>query len=613
MKPSAQRIARLLFLLAAGQAAGQASVTTKSGLVVTDLSFGPNEWTHGTIEHRYLIENPSPQRRTVTVELPGKTYSGGGSEAGLRSLSGTVTVDAGAKAVLSMLQPPVECIGDSSFAVMEKGFPKETIPRRAKDFQTYSVQDAVSVLLSKGLSAERLAERLTAFAPAEGHTPGYHNAVRRGSMTATQPLRLEREPAAWPSDWLAYAGFDGCMLAMADYEKMPVDVRTGLRSYVAAGGMVTFVGADAVPPGWSEADRGWIREAGALNERYTEYGFGKVQAPKTAELANITSNRAVGMMEAWLEREQPWRDPSGRYQARGFSYAFEQVIKDIPVQGGVQVPANIFLLVLLTFVLLAGPGAVIYACRTNRRIWLLGIVPAVSVAFSAAIFVFALLSEGVTPYVRRQAVTLLDQTRRQALTLGALAVYAPVTLRGGLEFDLRTEVTPLLYGANQESKSIVWGRCQHFQSDWVRPRMAAFFRVRRSEERAERLIVTEQGEGVVEVVNALAVPIRRLSLRDSRGCVYLSENVTPGEKRVLSGRVSAEAGKPSAYEKVRSMYRASLSPGWGITALLETGAAALQPDARSYVAVLEGCPFIENPLGYCEVKETAQSLVAGRY
>jgi len=192
-------------------------------------------------------------------------------------------------------------------------------------------------------------------------------------------------------------------------------------------------------------------------------------------------------------------------------------------------------------------------------------------------------------------------------------VYAPVSLRGGLEFDLRTEVTPLLDGANQEDKSIVWGRCQHFQSDWVRPRMAAFFRVRRSEERAERLIVTEQGEGVVDVVNALGVPIRRLALRDSRGCVYRAETVAAGEKRVLSGRVSAEAVKRPAYETVRDRFRTSQSPGWGITELVEEGAEALQPDARSYVAVLEGCPFIENPLGYCKVKETAKSVVAGRY
>ena len=142
--------------------------------------------------------------------------------------------------------------------------------------------------------------------------------------------------------------------------------------------------------------------------------------------------------------------------------------------------------------------------------------------------------------------------------------------------------------------------------------MASIFRMRRSEERAERLVVTELGEGSVEVVNALGVPIRRLSLRDGRGCAYEAEDVRPGEKRLLSGQASAAPAKGSAREQVRALYRAD-APGWGITPLLKKGAETLRPTARTYVALLEGCPFLENPLGYRAVKESAQALVAGRY
>ena len=622
MKRKAFFCARLALLLAAGQAAGQAAVTTQSGLTVTDLSFGPNDWTHGTVERRFLLENPSPARRTVTIELPGHTgRSSGYAGAGLHSLSGTVTLEAGAKAVLSLVQPAIALVGDATFAVEEKGAKRETFQSQAKDFQGYSSHNAASVLLSKGLSVERLTERLSAFAHAEsGHL---HRSLKPGSalpgvtrecVTSLQPLRLEREPAAWPSDWLAYAGFDGCMLALADYEKMPEEVRNGLRAYVAAGGQVTFLGAASAPPGWSEPDSVWRRVAGP-DFQETAYGFGRVQFLGVAELPSLSSNQVVSLVGSWVERRKPWAQAVwfGRAGVSG-RYAFNKCMEEIPVQGGMKVSVNLFLFTLLAFVLLAGPGAVIYTCRANRRIWLLALVPAFSLVFSVAIFVFALLSEGVTPYVRRQAVTLLDQTRRQAVTLGALAVYAPAALGGGLEFDRCTEVTPLAYSGEQEFKSIVWGRCQHFAEGWVRPRIVAFFRVRRSEERSERLVVTERGEGGVEVVNALGAPIRRLRLRDSRGGTYGAENVAPGEKRVLTAQAQASAakGKVPALEKVSSLYQ-SAAPGWELAPLLEVGAALPQPGPRSYVAVLDGCPFIENPLRYRKVKESAAALVAGRY
>jgi hypothetical protein len=285
-------------------------------------------------------------------------------------------------------------------------------------------------------------------------------------------------------------------------------------------------------------------------------------------------------------------------------------LEDIPVRGGAKVPINLFLFTLLAFVLLAGPGAVIYAARTNRRIWLLAIVPAVSLAFSAVIFAAALLAEGVTPYVRRQAVTLLDQTRRQAATLGAVSVYAPTSLRRGLAFDRGTEVTPLSYGRNQEHKRIEWGREQLFAEGWVRPRMAAFFRLRRSEGRSERLVVTGREPGSVEVVNALGAPVRRLWLNDGHGGVYLAESLAPGEKRLLAASPVSGKAQPDGIESFRAFYD-SASPGWGLPTALT--AALPPPGPRTYVAILDGCPFLENPLRDRKVKESAESLVAGRF
>jgi hypothetical protein len=432
-------------------------------------------------------------------------------------------------------------------------------------------------------------------------------------------LRLERDPAAWPENWLAFAGFDGCLLDAADYSRMPEEVRSGLRAYVAAGGAVTFLGAQEAPPDWCEPQGAWAPVARAPGVFETPFGFGRVQLLKASALAGLSSNQVVSLAAAWAERKAPWGgEPSGYHGpaiARGYpgaATASVGYLSAIPVEGGTKEPVNLFLVTLFTFVLLAGPAAVFFAARANRRIWLLAIVPAVSLAFSAAIFAAALLAEGVTPYVRRQAVTLLDQTRRQAATLGALAVYAPAAIGRGLAFDRCTEVTPLPYGRSSDFRSIEWGREQLFDEGWIRPRMASFFRLRRSEERAERLVVTERGADAVEIVNALGAPVRRLLLNDGRGRVFSAENIAPGEKRLLQAGAAAKAAQPEGFEKMRAMYQ-SESPGWGLAQAQDGKASLAQPGARTYVAELEGCPFLESPLRDRKVKEKSKSLVAGRF
>ncbi len=612
MKRAAYTFWSLALALAAGAAFGQRAVTTKSGLRISDQSFGPEKWTHGTIEHRFLIENPSAFRRTVTLELPGERYASW--QRGIGLLAGTVDIEAGGRATLSLVQPPLGVDGDSKFAVSEKGQKRETFFCQAKDFQGYSYEDSVSVLLSKSLSAEALSERIAACVSSEGgRRPPVGRRIRRPSPAGTVgALRLERDPSTWPASWLAYAAFDGCLLEASDYARMPEEVRAALRAYVAAGGAVTFLGAPAAPPGWCDPGEKWKPVTGETGLSEAAFGFGRVQVANAPSLSGLASNQVVALASVWAERKAPWSTDSHGYN--GATYPFERCLAEIPVEGGSKVPVNLFLFTLLAFAVVAGPGAVLFAARGNRRIWLLAAVPALSLLFSVAIFAAALVAEGVTPYLRRQAVTLLDQTRRQAATLGALAVYAPTTLGRGLGFDRGTEVSPLSYSTSQDFKSIVWGRDQLFSDGWVRPRMASFFRLRRSEERAERLVVTERGNGEVEIVNALGAPVRRLLLCDGRGLLYRAEGVGPGEKRLLSSQEERPAApaESDAVSGARALFQSG-GLGWGLAQTLSGKAALQTPGARSYVAELDGCPFLENPLQGRKVKEQALALVAGRY
>lgn len=614
MSPSAARWAFSAFSALAFSASGQVTHSTRSGLRITDLSFSPGVWSHGTIEHRFVIENPTTERRSVTVEIPYARYSGSRDE--FDSLSGSVAVEAGGRAALTLVQPPIGIRGDSRFAVSEPGRKPEEFSCVARDFRAYISEETVNVLLTRQLSAEAVQERVKACsASEEGAAPRRMRtpAGKRSSPVVFPKVdgtRLEQAFATWPEQWLAYAGYDGCLIGAEDYRSMPEGVRDAFRAYVAAGGTVTFLGVPKIPEGWEHTGMDKNREPLSEDEGAVPYGFGFVQAVSAQTPGSLTSNQVAALVERWKAVQAPWSGcvaPVYRYSGNVAEH-FESCLTDIPVAGNESVPIKRFLAILLLFVLLVGPGAVIYVARKDCRLRLLVIVPAISLAFSAVIVVVAISAEGVTPYVRRQSVTLLDQPRRQAATLGAVSVYAPVSVGRPLAFDGGTEVTPLRYDANSNFRSIVDAGDQLFANGWVRPRMASFFRVRRSETRTERLVVETAPDGAVAVVNALGAPIRRLALNDGTR-TYVAENVASGERKLLIERESTE-DKRAAITEVRKLI-ASQRPGWNLPETLKK--ALPQPGPRGYVAVLDGCPFLENPLKGGRTKRSEEAMVVGFY
>jgi len=591
----------------------QSAQPLPDGLTLTDTTLAPQTWVHGMVERRFVIENPTTQTLPVQITLPASTYSGDG----LAGLSQTVLANAGTRTLATLHQPPVRQAGPNSIMVKVARLRPQEIrcqPVNAID-RNYFSTTPLSLLVSKGLSAEELKARLVAIAP-ETAASGRHSyrsahelnplvlgkvfarLFTREALAEIKPVRFEGEGAAWPRHWLAYSAFDGCLIAAADYEQMPEEARRALRDYAAIGGHVTFMGMSALPEGWDTGGQpgtGYRVSAGL--------GFGRATTSGAAAFPAIASNELARLAAGWIETARPWLAPSGSSAV---------LLKAIPVAGNVRVPARSFLAILLVFALLAGPGAVLYTRRANRRLWLLAIVPGFSLLFSLAIVAYALLSEGITPSQHRQAVTLLDQARRQAATVGALGVYAPVSLRDGLHFDLGTEITPL---SSVQSGRIATGHGQHYVSGWVKPRLPAFFTLRRSETRAERLVVTGSATGVVEVVNALGAPILRLQLCDARGNLYETRGLAPGERRTL---VSARTRPPGALAmvcQIRQPGQLAADAGWRLYELagklLDEKQNPFVPAADSYVAVLDGAPFLEDPLAYCRTRASARSIVVG--
>ena len=599
--------ALLLAVAVAPVASAQSAHKTEGGLLVRDMTVGPEMWYHGTTVHRFVIENPTDLRRTVTLSMPGARY---GSD-GLESMAATVAVEGRSSASVAMPQPPVDFQGSQNFRVEERGVKPSIFDLEAESFSQYyhySGDPALpALLLSRSLSGEE-------FVAAWHGTLESHLKVSgayAGAASNFKTFRLMREPEAWPREWVDFSAFNGCFVTEDDYRRLAAETRGALMDYAAAGGTVVLVNLRTLPPEWTARLAGESAPGQAVaGLQLGRFGFGHVALlenldPQTWGGADV-QNRLMTCLE---HAGKPWMAQMGHR-----NYDMQDCLRDIPLGHDMDVPVNFFFFLLLAFATVAGPLAVWLAAKHNRRMWLLWAVPAFGLLFSAVIFASILLVEGVTPTQRRQAITLLDQTTRQAVTLGAVGVYAPAAIRDGLSFDYGTEIAPIRSGEEKGAR-IVFGQRQRYL-DWVPPRMAAFFRLRRSETRAERLVVERKDDGALEVVNALGAPIERLRLWDEAGVLHEAMNVPPGARQTLRpvDKDVSPAQAQDVYAWMRQYAYAVQEPGWSFDIRdkgLRTSGFASAP--RTYIAHLAGCPFLEKPLGDRKTKGSDAALVAGRY
>jgi len=263
------------------------------------------------------------------------------------------------------------------------------------------------------------------------------------------------------------------------------------------------------------------------------------------------------------------------------------------------VPVRLMIVILIGFVVLAGPVNLVLLHKLKRRTWFLWTLPAISILTSAVVFATALLNEGFTPTVRRDVITILDHQSQQATTVGALGIYAPVA-PGNLEFSAHTEVTPLLSSRGQDSGSnrgINWTKGQLFTGKWIASRVPAHFAVRKSESRKERLSVTWKS-GTPTVVNSLGTDITYLCLADAQGNIFEATHLRAGQRAKLQ-RV---AGKKTVINYLNTNF------------LLSTDKDTPESEypknlsAGTYLARLDDSPFMENPIGRGQLKTHAVVL-----
>jgi len=407
---------------------------------------------------------------------------------------------------------------------------------------------------------------------------GSYTRGRGMNADSVESLRAESPVSEWSENWLAYSPFDAVVLNAADMRSMPPAVLGAIGDYLQAGGNIVLSGKTDLPPAWHP----WRKQSLPGGIDYG-IGFGRCFAFNSENPSTLDPKSVQTMRDAVRDAAHYWQtlpDDSGSANSV------------LPIVENLKIPTRGIVIIMLAFVIIIGPVNIIYLNRRKRRTWMLWTIPAISFATTLLVFAYSLLREGITPDTRIVGLTMLDQTSHRAATIGGTAFYCPLTPSAGLHFDFETEATPLVRIGNGSgtAREVDWTQSQQFQRGWVSARVPAHFHLRKSETRRERIQVVNES-GKMQIVNGLGAPIKSLWIADARMNIYEANNVAAGQKAgLIPSKLTQQSGKTGPVGLWHEIGFAAKAD------LLNDGAGQFLM-ANTYIAVLDGNPFIENALG----------------
>ncbi|MEX2673277.1 MAG: hypothetical protein WD294_14330 [Phycisphaeraceae bacterium] len=573
----------LLLMLCMTPLVSAQSQQTFDAIRIANVTVSPDEARFGYVDHTFVIENRSDsQTHRVTLTAPRSNY---GSDHRISRLTRSVELPPGARARLSIPQPPVSLSG-SGFSVSIDG-------RQQRD----GLRSAGSGSNAFGPSWSRSGgEKVFVLASYQAmDTPSVMESRGRFEYEFT---RHSESPGQWSRQWLSYSPYAAVVVTADEWRAAPPEVRSALLDYTRAGGVLALLG-DVELPAESEAEPFENGHAGQI-------GFGQMmqidESKLGYELGNLPWSRltdaAADTHEALVDR-----------------MSMRQAHQRFPVLDDIAVPVRSLFALLVVFAVVAGPVNLIVLSRKKRRIWLLWTTPLISLVFCGSVFAYSVLADGITPTIRLATVTVLDQQEHRAVTRGMLGYHAPLSPSDGLRFDANTELTQQFSDDWQEAgrpRTVAWvGNEQHLASGWVTAGVPSHFRVRRVATDRRRLQVDHDDEGTPVLINNLEAPLVSVQYMDAGGAIHRADEIAAGERattRQLGEAVVARtANLATASRSLRGMLSQDVSAvtGWDD----ENLRAVLKPGW--YVAVLETSPFVDPSLTRYHTRPQ-QSVVFGK-
>jgi hypothetical protein len=657
--------AALLSLLIAGSA-GRAAVTY-GDLEMAVLPEPKGQHTHGYTEYRILVRNKGSERtRRVTLVVPGDTF--GPRRGSLQGVSRTVDVGPGLIAPITLLQPAQPDIIGRGIKVIIDGRQEEAMlplnplssaggmgaygytrsyGRRGGMYMYAGMSGGPThplLLISRDVNENFFKRRVRAAAPmgmapggvfpggiggpaglppppAVGPVPpppppgGFGGPAAGGPAPPmggpvgfmiidafnAQFIRADVPITEWTSNrWLAYTRYDGIVVTRDDLEALrrgTNDNRAVLQAlwqWTEAGGALVVLGPGLpdIPAAWKRHPR---RQNGATTYRV---GFGSCIIPNDRNSAKWSDERWNAIAQPCGQTGMPWASSRSLFDLN----------TSFPVVDELGVPVRGLFALMILFSIALGPVNLVVLARKNKRIWMLWTVPALSAVTCLAVLGYMIIAEGWQGHARVGGITFLNEIDHRATTLGRAAFYSPLTPGDGLRFSDETEVQMQGgdVGTLSSSCTVDWTNGQHLARGWVTARVPAHFMLRKSELRRERLNVRREADGSLGLVNALGADIKALWVADENGQIYEAGSIAAGERATLQpSRKGRVKGWPN--EAWRSLYS---NGDWATT----NANAAKRPQEHlgpgTYLAVVDGSPFLEQPLRGAAVR-TSDSVVLG--
>ena len=232
----------------------------------------------------------------------------------------------------------------------------------------------------------------------------------------------------------------------------------------------------------------------------------------------------------WMLRSIPDQRESWSYR-HGMSFtAHNDGFWNWHIAGVGAAPVFSFMLLATLFAVAIGPLNYLVLGKVQRLSLLLFTVPAGALLVTAALFLYALGTDGLGVRTRVRSYTLLDQRSGQMVSWSRQTYFASIAPSRGLKFPADTVVYPIVLrptdtGSNY--KAIDWEKDgQRLKSGFISSRSLQQLMVVRSGKSETRLEVSEQKSAShLQVRNTLGTKVQFLVVRDSQGNYFVAENL----------------------------------------------------------------------------------------
>ena len=574
-----------IVLIKAGSPIPASIKDTVMDIEASCMVHGAIEAHHGTPGITYRFKNNAPYERHFRLYDNGVDQSAAVSKA--------FTIPPGGTTEFTLFMPLSNERGDNNYNsstinLLETtpGKPHKSVYASRSQLNGFCRKDESepSLLLSAKIAAKKMREDLTTAMQQHNYTRRHKRTYysRRYSGKDEKEIytfsarQFKFGPQEWPRDWRCYSTYDAIVITAGEYGALPDEVKSALDVYRLLGGAVIVTGG--------------------------QDGFAStVEAARALSDIDDSFDALTGDLDI----------TSYYYSYSSKSDILVDELKRIPIETKATLPLKTLLAILGAFALVVVPLTIFRSVKKNARMRLVVLLPAASAAIAIAIAAFAYAFFGVTPYVRLQSVTILDQMSKKALTRGQFGIFSPVSIGDSLAFPL--DAAFRLRHAHSESRSdmrfVDVSDVQRLQSGWTSPLVSSFFDFEQAAERSERLDFRVSPSGEVTVVNLLGATVS-WGQANVRGEIYAFADLPPGGE----AKARKTDVKQRAATRPRYPFYGKTSFGRDWDACVKFAKSRFgEEQPGEYVVEVEGSPFFPNPLTGRKSHASAAGLVYGRF